>query len=151
MVVDENLSGNDEGSDMVIPSVPLKEEVSDLKARIWCEWLGGKCSNDDDKVEVLDHDFGAVTFAYDYELGKSGLFDDMKLSLSSSAAALTENDEGAYGHQIYIKQHSKARGKKAAEKMCDICQQKMLPEKDVAMLWNRKTGKLPEKDVTCMG
>ncbi|KAJ6763868.1 ACYL-UDP-N-ACETYLGLUCOSAMINE O-ACYLTRANSFERASE [Salix purpurea] len=26
--------------------------------------------------------------------------------------------------------------------MCDICQQKMLPEKDVAMLWNRKTGKL---------
>ncbi|KAB5530072.1 hypothetical protein DKX38_020153 [Salix brachista] len=49
--------------------------------------------NDDDKVEVLDHDFGAVTFAYDYELGKSGLFEDMKLSLSSSAAALTENDE----------------------------------------------------------
>ncbi|KAJ6693250.1 hypothetical protein OIU85_004054, partial [Salix viminalis] len=63
MVVDENLSGNDEGSDLVIPSVPLKEEVSDLKARfvgsgqiaarmyeendgsneisrIWCEWLG---------------------------------------------------------------------------------------------------------------
>ncbi|KAF9670810.1 hypothetical protein SADUNF_Sadunf13G0107400 [Salix dunnii] len=30
----------------------------------------------------------------------------------------------------------------AAEKMCDICQQKMLPEKDVATLWNRKTGKL---------
>ncbi|KAJ6379251.1 hypothetical protein OIU76_015965 [Salix suchowensis] len=26
--------------------------------------------------------------------------------------------------------------------MCDICQQKMLPEKDVATLWNRKTGKL---------
>ncbi|KAJ6763866.1 ACYL-UDP-N-ACETYLGLUCOSAMINE O-ACYLTRANSFERASE [Salix purpurea] len=63
-------------------------------SRIWCEWLGKKCSNDDDKVRVLDYDFGVVTFAYDYELGKSGLFDDMKLSLYSSAAALTENDEG---------------------------------------------------------
>ncbi|KAJ6379280.1 hypothetical protein OIU76_015990 [Salix suchowensis] len=67
-----------------------KNEIS----RIWCEWLGKKGSNDDDKVRVLDYDFGVVTFAYDYELGKSGLFDDMKLSLSSSAAALTENDEG---------------------------------------------------------
>uniref|UniRef100_A0A3N7FWN9 C2H2-type domain-containing protein n=1 Tax=Populus trichocarpa TaxID=3694 RepID=A0A3N7FWN9_POPTR len=115
-VVDENLSGSDEGSDLVIPSVRLKEEVSDLKAtlvgsgqiaarmyekkdgsneisRIWCEWLGKKSSNDEDKVKVLDHDFGVVTFAYDYELGKSGLFDDVKLLLSSSAPALTENDE----------------------------------------------------------
>ncbi|KAJ6360855.1 hypothetical protein OIU77_004806 [Salix suchowensis] len=64
-----SLSGNDEGSDL--------------------------CSNDEDKVKVLDHDFGVVTLTYDYELGKSGLFDDMKLSLSSSGAALTENDEGS--------------------------------------------------------
>ncbi|KAJ6693243.1 hypothetical protein OIU85_004047 [Salix viminalis] len=71
-----------------------KNDGSNEISRIWCEWLGEQCSNDDDKVEVFDHDFGAVTFAYDYELGKSGLFDDMKLSLSSSAAALTENDEG---------------------------------------------------------
>ncbi|KAJ6379282.1 hypothetical protein OIU76_015992 [Salix suchowensis] len=138
--------------------------------------------NDDDKVEVLDHDFGAVTFAYDYELGKSGLFDDMKLSLSSSAAALTENDEGGnrkrrrsvsepedvsrsltnqYGlceeessnlvldryddqlmHTRFIRREVRKQQRIAAEKMCDICQQKMLPEKDVAMLWNRKTGKL---------
>uniref|UniRef100_A0A6N2M3E2 Uncharacterized protein n=1 Tax=Salix viminalis TaxID=40686 RepID=A0A6N2M3E2_SALVM len=217
MVVDENLSGNDEGSDLVIPSVRLKEEVSDLKARfvgsgqiaarmyekndgsneisrIWCEWLGKKCSNDEDKVKVLDHDFGVVTFAYDYELGKSGLFDDMKLLLSSSAAALTENDEGGnrkrrrsvsepedvsrsltnqYGlceeesskttcassnlvldryddqfiHTRFISSKTVRREVRkqqriAAEKMCDICQQKMLPEKDVATLWNRKTGKL---------
>lgn len=30
----------------------------------------------------------------------------------------------------------------AAERMCDICQQKMLPDKDVAALLNRKTGRL---------
>lgn len=30
----------------------------------------------------------------------------------------------------------------AAERMCDICQQKMLPGKDVATLFNTKTGKL---------
>lgn len=30
----------------------------------------------------------------------------------------------------------------AAERMCDICQQKMLPGKDVAALLNRKTGRL---------
>lgn len=30
----------------------------------------------------------------------------------------------------------------AAERMCDICQQKMLPGKDVATLLNRKTGRL---------
>ncbi|KAF9670818.1 hypothetical protein SADUNF_Sadunf13G0108300 [Salix dunnii] len=65
-----------------------------FSCRIWCEWLGKKCSNDEDKVKVLDHDFGVGTFAYNYELGKIGLFDDMKLLLSSSAAALTENDEG---------------------------------------------------------
>ncbi|KAJ6383473.1 hypothetical protein OIU78_026875 [Salix suchowensis] len=63
-------------------SVRLREEVSDLKARfvgsgqiaarmyekndgsneisrIWSEWLGKKFSNDEDKVKVLDHDFGA--------------------------------------------------------------------------------------------
>jgi hypothetical protein len=216
-VVDENLSGSDEGSDLVIPSVRLKEEVSDLKAtlvgsgqiaarmyekkdgsngisRIWCEWLGKKSSNDEDKVKVLDHDFGVVTFAYDYELGKSGLFDDVKLLLSSSAPALTENDErgnwkrkrsvsepedvsrsltNQYGlceeesskttcassnlvldryddqlmHTRFISNKTVRREVRkqqriAAEKMCDICQQKMLPEKDVATLWNRKTGKL---------
>ncbi|CAN1231305.1 hypothetical protein LINPERPRIM_LOCUS3412 [Linum perenne] len=30
----------------------------------------------------------------------------------------------------------------AAERLCDICQQKMLPDKDVATLYNTKTGKL---------
>lgn len=216
-VVDENLSGSDEGSDLVIPSVRLKEEVSDLKARhvgsgqiaarmyekkdgsneisrIWCEWLGKKSSNDEDKVKVLDHDFGVVTFAYDYELGKSGLFDDVKLLLSSSAPALTENDQGGnwkrkrsvsepedvsrsltnqyglceeesskttcassnlvldrYDDQLMhtrfissktVRREVRKQKRIAAEKMCDICQQKMLPEKDVATLWNRKTGKL---------
>lgn len=159
-----------------------------------CEWLGKESSNDEDKIKVLDHDFGVVTFAYDYELGKSGLFDDVKLLLSSSAPALTENDQGGnwkrkrsvsepedvsrsltnqyglceeesskttcassnlvldrYDDQLIhtrfissktVRREVRKQQRIAAEKMCDICQQKMLPEKDVATLWNRKTGKL---------
>ncbi|CAK7349807.1 unnamed protein product [Dovyalis caffra] len=214
--VDDHLSGNDEVSDLVIPSVRLKEDVSDLKVRfmgsgqiaarmyekndgsneigrIWCQWLGKKSSTDEDKVKVLDHDFSVVTFAYDYELGKSGLFDDVKLLLSSTSPALVENDEGnrkrkrsvsdpedvsrsltnqyalceeesskttsasselvldRYDDQLMqtglissktVRREVRKQQRIAAEKMCDICQQKMLPEKDVATLWNRKTGKL---------
>ncbi|XVE66205.1 hypothetical protein DITRI_Ditri08aG0061800 [Diplodiscus trichospermus] len=41
-----------------------------------------------------------------------------------------------------IRQELRRQQRIAAERMCDICQQKMLPEKDVATLMNLNTGKL---------
>ncbi|KAJ6348994.1 hypothetical protein OIU77_006556 [Salix suchowensis] len=213
----EDLSGNEEGSDLVIQNVRLYEEVSDLKvrfmgsgriavriyekddgsneiSRIWCEWLGKRSSNDEERIGVLDHDFSVVTFAYDYDLGRRGIFDDVKLLLSSRSPEMAENDEGGnsrgkrshsepgdisrswinqyalfeeesskttcassklvldrYDDQLMhtrfisskkVRREVRKQQRIAAGKMCDICMHKMLPGKDVATLWNRKTGKL---------
>ncbi|KAJ6421979.1 hypothetical protein OIU84_027006 [Salix udensis] len=208
---------NEEGSDLVIQNVRLYEEVSGLKvrfmgsgriavriyekddgsneiSRIWCEWLGKWSSNDEERIGVLDHDFSVVTFAYDYDLGRRGIFDDVKLLLSSRSPEMAENDEGGnskgkrshsepgdisrswinqyalfeeesskttcassklvldrYGDQLMqtrfisskkVRREVRKQQRIAAGKMCDICMHKMLPGKDVATLWNRKTGKL---------
>jgi hypothetical protein len=55
---------------------------------MWCEWQGKKSSNDEDRIKVLDNDFSVVTYAYDYDLGRRGIFDDAKLLLSSSSPVL---------------------------------------------------------------
>ncbi|KAJ9170963.1 hypothetical protein P3X46_019021 [Hevea brasiliensis] len=213
----KDMSGNGETCDLVIPGVLVRDEISNLKARfvgsgqiaarfcekdgsineisrIWCEWLGENSPVHDDKVEVLDHEFAVLTFAYNYDLGRKGLLDDVKLLLSSSPTIESENEEGAnrkrkksfsdpediseslsnhyysygeessasnggssrllldqYDDQLLhsrfisnktIRRELRRQHRIAAERMCDICQQKMLPEKDVASLINVKTGKL---------
>ncbi|KAF5745958.1 hypothetical protein HS088_TW06G00123 [Tripterygium wilfordii] len=42
----------------------------------------------------------------------------------------------------HVRREVRRQQRIAAERMCDICQHKMLPEKDVAALLNMKTGKL---------
>uniref|UniRef100_A0A2P2J9F5 Uncharacterized protein MANES_13G147300 n=1 Tax=Rhizophora mucronata TaxID=61149 RepID=A0A2P2J9F5_RHIMU len=203
--------------DLLIPGVLIKDEVSDLKvrfvghgqiaarfcgkgdisseiSRIWCEWLGKEDLGNDDKVRVLDHDFAVVTFPYDYNLGRQGLLDDLKLLLTSSPHSEMESGKGSnkrrkksfsdpgdisdslsnqcdssgeesaasngtsskllldhYDDQLLntsfisskaIRRELRRQQRIAAERMCDICQQKMLPEKDVAALVNVKTGRL---------
>ncbi|CAN1231313.1 hypothetical protein LINPERPRIM_LOCUS3412 [Linum perenne] len=91
-------------SDLVIPGVLVKEEISDLKVRfigtgkiaarfckkddglneigrIWCEWLGKRGS----ETEVVEHEFAVVTFSYNYNLARKGLLDDVKLLLGSTS------------------------------------------------------------------
>ncbi|KAJ4729824.1 Acyl-[acyl-carrier-protein]--UDP-N-acetylglucosamine O-acyltransferase [Melia azedarach] len=201
----------------VIPGVFLKDEIIDLKvkfiglgqiaarllekdegssgiSRIWCEWLGKKGPGDEDLVNIPDHDFGVVVFVYSYDLGRKGLFDDVKLLLSSNPAEESENGEGSgrkrkksfsdpediseslsnqydscgedssasnsstsrllldrYDDQLLhtrfisnkaLRRELRRQQRIAAERMCDICQQKILPDKDVAALMNMKTGKL---------
>ncbi|KDP24143.1 hypothetical protein JCGZ_25800 [Jatropha curcas] len=213
----KGLNGNGETCDLVIPDVLVKEEISELKvrfvgsaqiaarfyekanesneiSRIWCEWLGESSPCDEGMVKVLDHDFAILTFAYNYDLGRKGLLDDVKLLLSSCPTLELENGEGAnkkrknsfsdpedismsfssqydssgeesstsnsgssrllldrYDDQLLrsrfisnktIRREMRRQHRIAAERMCDICQQKMLPEKDVATLINVKTGKL---------
>ncbi|KAJ9177029.1 hypothetical protein P3X46_012284 [Hevea brasiliensis] len=213
----KDLNGNGVTFHLVIPGVLVKDEISDLKARfvgsgqiaarfcekdgniceisrIWCEWLGENNPVDEDKVKVLDHEFAVLTFAYNYDLGRKGLLDDVKLLLSSSSTLELENGEGTnrkrknsfsdpediseslsnhyyssgeessasnggssrllldqYDDQLLhsryisnkaIRRELRRQHRIAAERMCDICQQKMLPEKDVATLINMKAGKL---------
>ncbi|GKV36730.1 hypothetical protein SLEP1_g44829 [Rubroshorea leprosula] len=212
-------NGKGGNSDRVIPYVLVKDEISDLKvkffgfgqiaarfcekddisngiSRIWCEWLGKKDSHNEDKVKVKTpkHEFAIVTFAYNFDLGRKGLLDDVKLLLSSGSPAELENSEGInrkrkksfsdpedtseslcnqydscgedssssngassrlvlarYDDQLLharfisskaVRRELRRQQRIAAERMCDICQQKMLPEKDVATLMNLKTGKL---------
>ncbi|WCJ30721.1 hypothetical protein M5689_012261 [Euphorbia peplus] len=211
----KDTKGNGGTYDLIIPDVVVKDEISNLKARfvgsaqiaarfsekgkvsneisrIWCEWLGENSSDDEDKVKVSDHDFAIVTFSYNYDLGRKGLLDDVKLLLSSSPPLDLENGKGAnkkrkksfsdpgdisesLGHQYdsssegssasngshrllldpfddqllhsgisskTVRRELRRQQRIAAERLCDICQQKMLPEKDVATLVNSKTGKL---------
>ncbi|OAY35314.1 uncharacterized protein LOC110628168 [Manihot esculenta] len=213
----EDLNENAGTCDLVIPGVVVKDEISDLKARfigsgriaarfcekdnntseicrIWCEWLGEDSPVYEDMVKVSDHEFAVVIFAYNYDLGRKGLLDDVKLLLSSSPTLELDNGEGTnrkrkksfsdpedasesssnhyyssgeessasnggssrlllnqyYDHLRHsmfisnktIRRELRRQHRIAAERMCDICQQKMLPEKDVATLINMKTGKL---------
>ncbi|XP_044466443.1 uncharacterized protein LOC123196462 [Mangifera indica] len=203
--------------DKVIPGVYHKSIITDLKVRfigigklsarmlqkgkdsaeiskIWCEWLGKDGPADKDTDKIPDHDFAIITFAYTYDLGRHGLFDDVKLLLSSSHSEELESSEttarkrkksfsdpedvseslsiqsnssgevasasssatsslllGRYDDQLLdtrfissksIRRELRRQQRVAAERMCDICQQKILLDKDVAALMNTKTGKL---------
>ncbi|KAJ0113500.1 hypothetical protein Patl1_02232 [Pistacia atlantica] len=204
--------------DKVIPGVFHKNRITDLKVRfigvgqiaammlqkdkgsteiskIWCEWLGKEGPIDEDTDKIPDHDFAVITFAYTYDLGRQGLFDDVKLLLSSSHAEELESSETTtarkrkksfsdpedvseslsiqsnssgefasasssatssllldrYDDQLLdtrfissksIRRELRRQQRIAAERMCDICQQKILLDKDVAALMNTKTGKL---------
>lgn len=109
---DQHLNGN--GSDLVIPGVLQKEEVSDLVVRqigvgriaarmseengvsneirkIWCEWLVNKDSANEDPDLVLEHDFAVVSFAYNYNLGRKALLGDIRYLLPSSLHSEAED------------------------------------------------------------
>ncbi|KAA8526394.1 hypothetical protein F0562_008403 [Nyssa sinensis] len=113
---DKNLNSNEGYSDLVIPGVLRKDEISNLEvrfmgvgkiaarlcerdevsngiSRIWCEWLGKKDSGDEDMVQ--EHDFAVVTFAYNFDLGRKGLLEDVRYLLSSSPWSEIEDAEGA--------------------------------------------------------
>ncbi|GMG98581.1 hypothetical protein Nepgr_000421 [Nepenthes gracilis] len=208
---DENMGRCESNYDMVIPGVISKEEVSDLKLRlmgygrisvrfceseasadvkkIWCEWL-----KRDDRVDNMlpISDFAIVTFVYDYDLGKQGLFEDIRSllppveysdnvegclkrkrksfsdpedisesesnqcdssgedsqasSTATSRMLLDRYDDQLLHSRIIaskkLRRELRRQQSLASERMCDICQHKMLPGKDVATLVNMKTGKL---------
>ncbi|KAJ4830871.1 hypothetical protein Tsubulata_033970 [Turnera subulata] len=182
------------GSGLIAARYREKCEGANEIIRIWCEWLGEKSPAIEGSTKGWDHSFGIITFPYQCDLGRKGLFDDVKLLLSSPQTE-SENDEGnsrkrqkafsdpgdlshsssprndssgeesssasngassrllldRFDDQLLhtrfisskvIRREVRKQQRIAAEKMCDICQQKMLPGKDVATLVNMKTGKL---------
>lgn len=113
----KNLTDKSPGSQLVIPGVLCKDEVSLLEVtylgvaqisarfcekdgilneirRIWCEWLGRKDCESEDTLMVLEHDFAIVTFSYNYNLGRKGLPDDIKYLLPSSPHSESEENSG---------------------------------------------------------
>ncbi|TYG85509.1 hypothetical protein ES288_A13G060300v1 [Gossypium darwinii] len=170
---EKNVHGRAEDSDLVIPGVLIKDEVSDLKvsligfgkiaarfcengvsnrlSRIWCEWMGKEAPRNDDKVKVPKYEFAVVTFVYNCDLGRKSLLDDVKSLLTSGspmelgnvvAAGRKRKKSFSDPEDVSESLSNQRQQRIAAERMCDICQQKMLPEKDVAALLNLKTGKL---------
>ncbi|XP_027341521.1 uncharacterized protein LOC113854609 [Abrus precatorius] len=162
--------------------------------RIWCEWLGKENNGQQGGVDVLEHDFAVIVFAYNYDLGRSGLIDDVKSLLPSASMTESENERESgqkgktslsdpddisdslsnqydssaedssdsnnsssqltldqYNNQLLrtrfisskaVRKELRRKQRLAAEKVCNICQQKMLPGKDVAALLNLKTRRL---------
>ncbi|EOX99406.1 Uncharacterized protein TCM_008091 isoform 1 [Theobroma cacao] len=105
-------------SDLLIPGVLIKDEISDLKvrfigfgkiaarfcekdgvlneiSRIWCEWLGKEVPRNDDKLKAPKHGFAVVTFVYNCDLGRKGLLDDVKSLLTSGSPTGLENGDSA--------------------------------------------------------
>ncbi|XP_057460940.1 uncharacterized protein LOC130751361 isoform X1 [Actinidia eriantha] len=73
--------------------------------------------------------------------------EDSLSSNSSSSRMLLEGCDDQLLHSRFISSKTMRRNLRhqqrlAAERMCDICQQRILPGKDVATLLNRKTGKV---------
>ncbi|XP_052179129.1 uncharacterized protein LOC127792605 [Diospyros lotus] len=73
--------------------------------------------------------------------------EDHQSSASSSSRMLVDGDADQLLHSRFIssktiRRELRRQQRVAAERMCDICQQKVLPGKDVATLLNRKTGRL---------
>ncbi|XP_019107334.2 uncharacterized protein LOC104903026 isoform X2 [Beta vulgaris subsp. vulgaris] len=203
----------------VIPGVVGKEEVADLRVRLigcgrisarflekdgarsgmrrfWCEWMGKRdgANNECYSNSLPLHDFAILTFSYYLDLGKQGLFDDIKTllltggedsnngygstkkrkksfsdsevasetlsyqcdssgedsqvsttSISSDLLLHRYDDQLLHSRDISsktLRRQLRKQQRIASEKMCDICQHKMLPGKDVATLLNLKTGRL---------
>lgn len=212
---DESVDVDENGCQLIIPDVLYGDKVSDLEVscigvgkiavryyekdgdtkgigRIWCEWLGDCDQNEKDVFP--QHDFAIVLFAFNYDLGRKGLLDDV-LSLPSTHTrpALEENKErkgkkrmsfsdpedvseslnnqcetsgeeypasvsssskdivSGYGDNSLqlrlipnrsVRKELRVHRRLASERVCDICQHKMLPGKDVATLLNMKTGRI---------
>lgn len=202
--------------DLIIPDVLHKDKLTDLEVKeigvgkisvkcyeqegvpkgikkIWCEWLGKSDSANNDKIP--HHDFAVVTFAFDFDLGRKGVMDDLQSFLSSSSRPSIEGNNDAKGKkrkslsdpedyseslsnqyeessgeeslvsgssnsrtlvEIYddnslqlrlvpnkcTRKEIRARQRLASERVCDICQHKMLPGKNVGTLLNMKTGRI---------
>lgn len=116
VIAEESSDGNELSCHVIIPGVLIGDEISDLEvtsiglgkiaarfldmdsvriSRIWCEWLGKKDTDDEDIVNVQNHEFGVVALPYDYELGRKGLIDDIRLMLPSSDPTELENTVGS--------------------------------------------------------
>ncbi|KAK8617397.1 hypothetical protein V6N13_080313 [Hibiscus sabdariffa] len=116
----KEVNGRTGDSDLVIPGVLIKDEISDLKvsfigfgkiaarfsekdgvsnsiSRIWCEWLGKEAPTDDDKLMLPKHEFAVVTFANNCDLGRRGLLDDLKSLLTSDSTTELHDGEAATG------------------------------------------------------
>lgn len=112
---DVNTDGGD--CDLVVPSVLLKDVISDLKlryiglgqitarfrekdgasneiTRIWCEWLGKTGTADEVTFSVQEHDFALINFSYKLDLGRMDLLEDLKTLVSSSSMEEIEIGEG---------------------------------------------------------
>lgn len=194
-------------SALVIPHLLIGDETFDVKVRevglgkiaarflekcnalngikrIWCEWLGKESDGQRDGVQVLEHDFAVVIFTYNYDLGRSGLLDDVKSLLPSASSgqkgktSLSDSDDMSdslsnqcdssadessdsnnsssrlaldqFNNHLCtrfisskaVRKELRRKQRLAAEKVCNICQQKMLPGKHVAALLNLKTGRV---------
>ncbi|TYI46007.1 hypothetical protein E1A91_D13G076700v1 [Gossypium mustelinum] len=91
---EKNVDGIAEDSDLVIPGVLIKDEVSDWKVSLigfgkiaarFCENGGKEAPRNDDKVKVPKHEFAVVTFVYNCDLGRKSLLDDVKSLLTSGS------------------------------------------------------------------
>lgn len=93
---------DDQDTVLLVPSVLVKDEVSDLAVtligfgkitarlyekdgypneicRIWCEWTAKEDMVDDSIDSMEEHPFSVVTFSYNYSFGRKGFVDDLKL------------------------------------------------------------------------
>ncbi|KAL5730288.1 hypothetical protein ACHQM5_003128 [Ranunculus cassubicifolius] len=217
--VDQMLNGNGDlvipgvNNELVIPGVLRGDELSSLEVkligfgkigartyenvqgrqeinRIWCAWLGKKSSEEEDMDMLLpQHDFGVITFSYNYNLGRIPVWRDFDQIVASDTCLEIENGHGKSkriklmsGHEDKSQalseqcnssvednqisgsddlevvsadklQNSKSRKKRyrrqmrqeqclASERVCDLCNIRLLPGKDVACLINMKTGRL---------
>ncbi|KAI3802240.1 hypothetical protein L1987_30370 [Smallanthus sonchifolius] len=191
---DESVDVDGNGYHLIIPDVLHKDKLSDLEvkcigvgqigvryfqkdgvtkglSRIWCEWLG------DNQYDIVpQHDFGIVSFAFDCDMGRKGVLDDMFLlpfctreenitvskgkkkrksfSDPEDVSDILSNQYESCGedgdNSLQLRSTGSRRVRKelrvhrrlASERVCDICQHKMLPGKDVATLVSMKTGRI---------
>ncbi|XP_071689597.1 uncharacterized protein [Rutidosis leptorrhynchoides] len=198
--------------DLIIPDVLHKDKVTDLEVKevgvgrisvrwyekdgvskvikkIWCEWIGKGPSVDDDVIPC--HEYGIVSFSFDFDLGRKGLLDDLQNLISSSSRRTIDGNKDGSGKKRKLpsdaedyseslssqfessgeesvssssksnldafddkslrsrllpskctRKELRKRQRLASERVCDICQHKMLPGKNVATLLNMKTGRI---------
>ncbi|XP_071701573.1 uncharacterized protein [Rutidosis leptorrhynchoides] len=206
---DQTVDVEDNSHKLIIPDVLYKDSVSDLEVslvglgkiavryyvkdgvtkrigRIWCEWLGGNCDQNMEDV-IPQHDFAIVLFAFNYDMGRKGLLENMLLMPSTnsrpplekkrksfsdpedvsesftdqtetsreeypaSACSSSKDIVSGYGESSLqlklipnrsVRKELRVHRRLASERLCDICQHKMLPGKDVGTLVNMKTGRI---------
>ncbi|KAK6141113.1 hypothetical protein DH2020_025147 [Rehmannia glutinosa] len=160
----------DEVSDLVVRRMGVgrigarfseKDGVSNEIRRIWCEWLGfldgfkyllpsPHCEAEDSvssrgKKRKSFSDPEDVSEASTNQGDSSGE-ESASSKNSNLKMLLSGNDDQLVLSRILssktMRKQLRDQQRVASERSCDICQQKMLPDKDVAALLNRRTGKL---------
>ncbi|CAL1406592.1 unnamed protein product [Linum trigynum] len=125
-------------------SLARKGLLDDVKLLLTAPPVAGEVTVRKRKKSFSDPEDVSESLSQSNQYDSSG--EESSASNGASPKLLSDRDDSLLQSRFLssktVRRELRKQQRLAAERLCDICQQKMLPDKDVATLFNAKAGKL---------